>query len=174
MILTGPEIIRQREAGCISIEPFSCEQVNPNSYNYRLGPALRTHAGPVIDALGAHPLDETAIPAEGILLRPGCVYLGTTAERIGSTHYVPSLIGRSSLGRLGVYLQVSADLGNLGAIHHWTLEIVVCQAIRVYAGMTVGQVSFWTPSGDKCPYDGHFGEFSEAVTPYPSLLTSGC
>ncbi|MEV4383270.1 hypothetical protein [Streptosporangium sp. NPDC049644] len=173
MILTGPEIIHQHEAGRIALEPFCIEQVNPNSYNYRLGPVLRTHRGPVIDALGEHPVREITIPDEGVVLRPGQVYLGTTVERIGSDHYVPSLIGRSSLGRLGVYLQVSADLGNLGAVHRWTLEIVVCQAVRVYAGMIVGQVSFWIPSGDRLPYDGHFGRFSEAVTPYPDLLTAG-
>ena len=174
MILTGSEIVKQREAGHITIEPFSPDQVNPNSYNYRLGPALRIHEGPVIDALGEHVLRELPIPDDGFLLRPGSVYLGTTAERLGSSDYVPSLIGRSSLGRLGVYLQVSADLGNLGAVHHWTLEIVACQPIRVYADMVVGQVSFWTPSGEKRPYDGHFGRFSEAVTPYPRLLISGC
>ncbi|MFG1879316.1 hypothetical protein ACGFIV_31200 [Sphaerisporangium sp. NPDC049003] len=173
MILTGSEIVRQREAGRITLEPFSAEQVNPNSYNYRLGPTLRTHRGLVIDVLGDHSTREVAIPGHGFVLRPGRVYLGTTVERIGSEHYVPSLIGRSSLGRLGVYLQVSADLGNLGAIHRWTLELVVCQPIRVYAGMVVGQVSFWAPSGERRPYDGHFGRFSEAVTPYPDLLTMG-
>ncbi|MFF3671608.1 dCTP deaminase [Microtetraspora malaysiensis] len=173
MILTGLEIFRQHKAGRITLDPFSPEQVNPNSYNYRLGPTLRTHRGPVIDALGEHQIQEAAIPDEGIILQPGWVYLGTTVERIGSDHYVPSLIGRSSLGRLGVYLQVSADLGNLGAVHRWTLEIVVCQPIRLYAGMIVGQVSFWVPTGERRPYDGHFGQFSEAVTPYPDLLTTG-
>lgn len=173
MILTGSEIARQHAEGRIRIDPFDEAQLNPNSYNYRLGPTLRTHRGEVVDALGDHVLDELVIPDQGIVLRPGRVYLGITVEAIGSEHFVPSLIGRSSLGRLGVFLQVSADLGNLGAVHRWTLEIVVVQAIRLYAGMVVGQVSFWTPSGNRRMYDGHFGQFSQAVTPHASLLTAG-
>lgn len=106
------------------------------------------------------------IPADGYLFTPGRVYLATTVEVIGSHHYVPSLIGRSSLGRLGVYLQVSADLGNLGAIHAWTLEIVVCQPIRLYSDMIVGQVSFWTPDSSDAPsYKGPLGRVSVPETP---------
>jgi dCTP deaminase len=170
MILTGAEITAQRAAGRLTLDPFDPGQVNPNSYNYRLGPVLRTHSRAVIDALGEHPADDVTIGSAGVVLIPGRVYLGTTAEQIGSEHYVPSLIGRSSLGRLGVFLQVSADLGNLGAVHRWTLEIVVCQPVRVYAGMVAGQVSFWVPSGARPGYDGYFGRFCEPVTPFPGLL----
>jgi dCTP deaminase len=173
MILTGPEIIRQCAMGRINITPFYENQVNPNSYNYRLGPSLRTHCSDVIDSRSEHDLTEVDIGSGGIVLQPGTVYLGTTAESIGSDYFVPSLIGRSSLGRLGVYLQVSADLGNLGAVHRWTLEIVAVQPIRVYADMIMGQVSFWVPTGERDLYDGYFGQFSQAVTPYGSLLTAG-
>lgn len=173
MILTGPEIIRQRRAGRITLEPFDETQVNPNSYNYRLGATLRTHRNRLIDMKEDSAVEEHLIGEEGILLQPGRVYLGTTVERIGSDFFVPSLIGRSSLGRLGVFLQVSADLGNLGAIHQWTLEIVVCQTIRLYAGMIIGQVSFWRPIGNHLRYNGYFGSFSEAVTPRSDLLMAG-
>ncbi|OJH35768.1 dCTP deaminase domain-containing protein [Cystobacter ferrugineus] len=54
-----------------------------------------------------------AAPPEGFLLQPGRVYLGSTQEVIGTDTYVPSLIGRSSLGRLGLFLQITADLGHL-------------------------------------------------------------
>lgn len=37
MILTGSQIIEEVKHGNIMIEPFSEKQVNPNSYNYRLG-----------------------------------------------------------------------------------------------------------------------------------------
>ncbi|MFI6324806.1 dCTP deaminase domain-containing protein [Nonomuraea sp. NPDC050556] len=172
MILTGSEIAAELAAGRIVIDPFTPELVNPNSVNYRLGSSLRVHRSRVIDPLTDHPTEEIVIPKEGIVLRPGRVYLGTTVERIGSGRYVPSLIGRSSLGRLGVFLQVSADLGNLGAVHRWTLELVVVQPIRLYAGMVVGQVSFWMPTGPIDAYQGHFGNFSTAVTPPPRLLVA--
>ena len=63
-----------------------------------------------------------------------------------------SLIGRSSTGRLGLFLQVSADLGHTGSVHNWTLEIVAAKAIVIYPGMIVGQISFWENLGDVSPY----------------------
>ncbi|MEU1307787.1 deoxycytidine deaminase [Streptomyces cinnamoneus] len=172
MILTGPEIVRQRQRGALTIEPFTPVQLNPVSYNYRLGPALRTHRSAIMDTNAEHELMEFSIPDDGVVLQPGRVYLGTTVEEIGSTRYVPSLIGRSSLGRLGMFLQFSADLGNLGACHRWTLEIKVVQPLRVYAGMVTGQVTFWATVGAPRPYRGHFGRFNEATVPPAGLLTT--
>ncbi|MFJ2397394.1 dCTP deaminase domain-containing protein [Streptomyces sp. NPDC087843] len=172
MILTGAEIVRQRERDALTIEPFDVSQLNPVSYNYRLGPVLRTHRAAVVDTHGEHELEEYAIPDDGVILRPGRVYLGTTVEEIGSTRFVPSLIGRSSLGRLGVFLQYSADLGNLGACHRWTLEIKVVQPTRVYAGMVVGQVTFWAAAGAGLAYAGCFGRLNEATLPPPGLLAA--
>ncbi|MFC6092374.1 dCTP deaminase [Saccharothrix lopnurensis] len=173
MILSGSAIQRAVAAGEICVDPFDPALTNPNSHNYRLGPRLRVMADDVADPTRSPALTEfTVSEVDGHVLEPGRVYLGTTAERIGSTHYVPSLIGRSSLGRLGVFLQVSADLGQLGAVHHWTLEIVVTQPVRVYAGMVVGQVSFWRPVGGRMPYEGHYGTRSDPA-PWNPAVASG-
>ncbi|WP_445517252.1 dCTP deaminase [Streptomyces sp. NEAU-174] len=172
MILTGVEIVRQRQLGTVTIEPFDPDQLNPVSYNYRLGPVLKTHRAPVMDTHAEHELDEVVIGEDGIVLRPGRVYLGTSAEVIGSTVFVPSLIGRSSLGRLGMFLQFSADLGQVGSCHRWTLEIKVVQPTRVYRGMCAGQVTFWTTVGDTLAYTGRFGRLSEATVPPAGLLAA--
>ncbi|MEV8479375.1 deoxycytidine deaminase [Streptomyces sp. NPDC051173] len=172
MILTGPEIVRQRRRGALTLEPFTPAQLNPVSYNYRLGDSLRVHRAALIDTHADHELEEIAIPGEGVVLEPGRVYLGTTVEEIGSSEFVPSLIGRSSLGRLGVFLQFSADLGNLGSCHRWTLEIKAVQPVRVYAGMVAGQVSFWAAVGTRFPYGGRFGRISEATVPPAGLLAA--
>lgn len=172
MILTGNEIMRQRELGGLAIEPFDVGQLNPVSYNYRLGPVLKTHRSKVIDTHTEHELDMSVIPESGIVLQPGRVYLGTTVEAIGSDKFVPALIGRSSLGRLGMFLQFSADLGQLGSFHCWTLEIKVVQPVRVYAGMCAGQVTFWVPSGNAPVYTGYFGSISDATAPPAGLLAS--
>ncbi|MFE3455986.1 hypothetical protein ACFXKD_00460 [Nocardiopsis aegyptia] len=173
MILTGLEIARERAANRLHIEPYIPENINPNSYNYRLGPVLRTHSSDVIDSLGSQPLKEFVIPAEGVVLLPNRIYLGTTLEEIGSDHYVTTLIGRSSIGRLGLFVQYAADLGNLGAAHCWTLEIKVVQPLRIYPGMKIGQVSFWKPQGDRegVPYTGFFGQHSVATTAPPAHLS---
>jgi dCTP deaminase len=171
VILTGPEIARLHRLGEITLEPFREDLVNPCSYNYRLGPVLRTHAGDVIDTRGENPLAETVIPSTGLVLRPGLVYLGTTVERIGASAAVPSLIGRSSVGRLGLFVQFAADLGHPGVAHHWTLEIEVVQPVRVYPEMVIGQVSFWTTVGALVPYTGRFGRIDQATVPPPPHLT---
>lgn len=107
------------------------------------------------------------IKSEGFVLEPKKLYLGSTYEKIGSDHYVTSLIGRSSVGRLGLYLQITADLGQLGAVHNWTLEMHVVQPLRVYPFMKIGQVDFWVPSGDIQKYS---GKYSKYVEPHPSEL----
>lgn len=156
MILSGHEIERQVRLGTITIEPFTASHINPNSYNYRLGPLIRELSGDC----DQHETPSAEIPSDGLVLRPRRVYLGHTMEVIGSAHYVTSLIGRSSVGRLGLYLQLSADLGNLGSAHCWTLELAVVQPLRVYAGMKIGQVSFWRPYGDISTYRGEYTEYS--------------
>ena len=154
MILTGPEIIRQVSLGGILIEPFNEKCVNPNSYNYHLGPRLKIAPMDVVDTKNEQCWSEIEIPEEGFLLEPTKFYLGHTVEKIGSCNFVTSLIGRSSIGRLGLYLQLSADLGHQGAIHSWTLELKVIQPLKVYRGMTIGQVSFWKPIGEPTYYNG--------------------
>lgn len=168
MILTGSAIREAVEAGKITIAPFDRGLVNPNSYNYRLGTSLRVVEDVIADPMRPSAIvSEVVMPETGYLLLPGRVYLASTVEVIGSSTYVTSLVGRSSMGRLGVFLQVSADLGQLGTRHHWTLEIVVAQPVRLYPGMRIGQVSFWTVSGAISRYRGHFGSlpWSSESTP---------
>jgi dCTP deaminase len=159
MILTGPEISRQVKRGNIVIRPFRHEQVNPNSYNYHLGPMLT----PLHGFGAAAPSASLSIPKGGFCLQPRTVYLAKTAEVIGSEHFVTSLIGRSSVGRLGLFVQISADLGNLGPAHSWTLELTVVQPLVVYPGMIIGQVSFWRPSGTIEPYRGFYTRYCEPM-----------
>lgn len=170
MILTQSEIRLAVQIGHIVIDPFNEQMLNPNSYNYHLNRTLKILDDHTLE-LFKHPrYQEIVIPDDGIILQPRRVYLGTTMETIGSTEYVPTLIGRSSLGRLGLFLQISADLGNLGAVHRWTLELVACQPIRIYPGMVIGQVSFWVPTGEKLLYSGYFGHFSVPKEPVPWQL----
>ncbi|MEV7085919.1 deoxycytidine deaminase [Streptomyces sp. NPDC093085] len=170
MILTGSAIQQAVVRGDITIEPFDAYLLNPNSYNYRLGEVLKVAVAGPADPRAETELETIRIPACGYELNPRTVYLGATVERTGSSRYVPSLIGRSSLGRLGCFLQISADLGQLGAIHRWTLEIVVVQPLTLYPGMRVGQVSFWERAGAAMPYVGHYGRLSEPSPCSPRAL----
>lgn len=137
MILTGPAIKSAVKNGDVFLEPFDESNLNPNSYNYHLADSL------LMLGLGGKVARKISLSSTGLILRPGKIYLGATLERIGSDAYVTLLLGRSSVGRLGVFLNVTADLGHLGSCSHWTLELTVVQPVRVYPKMKIGQVSFW-------------------------------
>lgn len=156
MILTGSEIAHQVARGTIVIEPFDPLLINPNSYNYRLGGLLKIPQTRVHSPRHPGQWRTIRIPEDGYVLQPNTVHLGHTFERLGSGSFVTSLIGRSSLGRLGLFLQLSADIAQLGISHKWTLEMVTIQPIRVYPGMRIGQVSFWQPEGDISQYSGRY------------------
>lgn len=155
MILTGAEIQRELNLGEITISPFEPSLINPNSYNYRLGATI------VEVSSVSHPQGiSRQIPQNGFVLEAGKYYLAATYEEIGSDKYVMSLIGRSSIGRLGLFLQISADLGHQGSIHRWTLELRPTVSIRIYPMMKIGQVSFWLPTGPRTHTKKHFANFS--------------
>lgn len=159
MILTGSKIKEEINSGSISIEPFSPEQINPNSYNYRLGDTIK--AFDRFDGTRSI-FREIRIPEEGYVLEPKKMYLATTMEIIGSSKYAMSLIGRSSMGRYGLFLQVSANLGHTTSKHRWTLEIVALKPIKIYPRMIIGQVSFWKNFGDVNDYNGQYGHLNHA------------
>lgn len=144
MILTGAEIERQVAKGRIVLSPFHEDQINPNSYNYRLGPTMKAFSGM---EEGAASFIELPVPDEGLVLQPNTLYLAHTYETIGSDRFAMSLIGRSSMGRLGLFLQVSANLGHTTSAHRWTLELHTAHPLRVYPKMVIGQVSFWRNLG---------------------------
>lgn len=145
MILTGKEIIKAVERGDITLSDFDKNQVNPNSYNYRLGNVIKVFK----EFDGEKSVfQETIIPETGYLLEARKMYLGHTKEIIGSKRYAMSLIGRSSVGRLGLFLQVSADLGHTTSEHQWTLELVAAKPIIIYPNMKIGQVTFWNNCGE--------------------------
>ena len=141
MILTGPAIKSAVRRGDVAIEPFDERDINPNSYNYHLGDSLLV-LGP-----GGSPIRKVTLTQEGYVLNPRKVYLAATLERIGSERYVTLLLGRSSVGRLGIFLNVTADLGHIGSNSHWTLELMVVQPVRIYPRMRIGQISFWFADG---------------------------
>lgn len=163
MILTGNEITKNVQNGSITISPFNESFVGPNSYDYRMDYSLLEIDDLPIDPKKSTSFKEIKFTDEGVVLNPQKVYLANTFEEIGSDKFVPVLIGNSSLGRLGLFLQITADLGNLGAKHKWTLELKAIQPIRIYPMMRVGQVSFWQTQGDQSiVYKGKYDKFSIA------------
>ena len=65
---------------------------------------------------------------------------------------VPMLEGRSSVGRLGLFVHVCAGFGDVGFKGYWTLEIHCIQPIRIYAGVEICQIYYHAIEGDFLPY----------------------
>ena len=165
MILTGPEITAAVRDGRLRIAPFEPGQVNPNSYNVRLGTTLLTYTEPVIDAHRPNPTAAVEIGPQGYVLQPGELYLGHTLEEVGSDIFVPLLFGRSSVGRLGLFVEITAPIGDIGFHGQWTLMLSPVRPLRVYPGMKIGQIMFFVSVG---PVDLYEGKYQAALGPQPS------
>lgn len=156
-MLTGQAIIDAVERNEIAISDFDPKQINPNSYNMRLHPQLKIYTDPILDARRKNNTKNIIIPEEGFVLEPGQLYLGRTVERTTTDFYIPEIDGRSSYGRLGIWVHVTAGFGDIGFDGTWTLEIAVLHPLRVYPYDEIAQVCFFTPHGPtNIKYDGRY------------------
>jgi dCTP deaminase len=156
MILTGKEIEKQVKKGRIQIEPFDKSQINPNSYDFRLGPRVKYYVNEILDPKVRQDVIEEIIPKDGYILYPGRIYLGHTFEVMGSDYYVPIIRGRSSTARLGLFVHVTADMIDIGSHNQWTLQLYPVQPLKIYPYTLIGQVTFWKPYGEKVLYNGKY------------------
>lgn len=167
MILSGKEILRRLD-GDIVIEPFEKSRVNPNSYNLTLHNELLVYTGDVLDMKKPNPVRKIMIPETGLKLEPGRLYLGRTAEYTKTEHFVPMLEGRSSVGRLGLFIHITAGFGDVGFAGYWTLEMFCTQPVIIYPGVEICQIYYHTIEGDYDRYDSGKYQNNEGIQ--PSLL----
>lgn len=167
MILTGDEI-KARLGSDIVIDPFDESQLNPNSYNLRLHDELLVYEEIVLDMRRPNRSRRYRIPPEGIVLSPNQLYLGRTVERTESHNVVPMLEGRSSIGRLGLFVHVTAGFGDVGFSGYWTLEMFAVQPVRIYAGVEICQIFYHTLEGDVREYSSDKYQNNRDIQ--PSLL----
>ncbi len=151
MILSGKEI-EKRLGEDIIIKPYTKSQINPNSYNLRLANELLVYNEPTLDMKHKHTATELVIPEEGLVLQPNKLYLGRTVEYTETHNLVPMLEGRSSIGRLGLFIHVTAGFGDVGFKGYWTLEIFCIHPIRIYPNVEICQIYYHSILGDTEEY----------------------
>ena len=181
MILTGDAILHAMHSGDVVIDPFTEGHLGANSYDLTLNDqflvykTLPENASTAdhepyrpLDMKSDNPTMSLAIPENGLVLYPKEVYLGCTNERCGSDKYVCCLEGRSSVGRLGIQVHLTAGFGDLGFKSRWTLEISVIRPVRVYPNVRICQAIFYEARGTRTRI--YNGKYVEQQGPVPSQM----
>lgn len=174
MILTGPKIEECLKDGSIVIDPLGDNLVGPNSVDLRLHAEMKVYGrerfrgeekyGRIEPPTEDDPLDvknpydthDVCIPNAGYVLMPNTLYIARTMEKIGSNEFVPMVEGRSSCGRLGLQVHMTAGFCDTGFFGTITLEMTVVHPLMIYPAIAVAQVFFLRPEGAIRLYKGRY------------------
>ena len=167
MILSGKSIQKYLGKG-ITIEPFSESALGPNSYNLRLHNELLVYDTPTLDMKKKNPVKKLIIPEEGMLLEKDTLYLGRTVEYTKTDCFVPMLEGRSSIGRLGLFIHVTAGFGDVGFAGFWTLEMYCIKPIMIYPNVEICQIFYHSIEGEYNLYSSN--KYQNNTEVQPSML----
>lgn len=151
MILSDIDIKKAIKDGQITIDPFFPNCVQPASVDLHLDKRFiifkNTH-DLCIDPKESmeHLTENVEVEKNGyFVLHPQEFALGNTIEKIGvSRQMVGRLEGKSSLGRIGVLIHVTAGFLDPGNNTTLTLELynVSNLPVKLYPGMKIAQMAF--------------------------------
>ena len=151
-VLSDRDIRRELESGRVVIRPYAPADLQPSSVDLHLDASFRVFRNnryAFIDVRDLQP-DLTELvrvaPDERFILHPGEFVLAQTLEWIElPDDLVVRLDGKSSLGRLGLLIHSTAGYVDPGWKGTLTLELsnVANLPIALYAGMKIGQISFF-------------------------------
>lgn len=128
MLLADHQIIDRIHSGDLKISPFDPTRVQPASVDLLLDQFLRVPAAPGteidVEKVWAGHTTLAEIDEDGWLLQPGNFVLASTVERVAlPTDLAARVEGKSSLGRLGLAIHVTAGFIDPGFSGQITLEI---------------------------------------------------
>jgi dCTP deaminase len=162
-ILSDKDIKEHLKSGKIVINPLTNPkvQIQPSSVDLRIGrefKGFRIIRKPCIDPMDQSDLESYIDEGEPFIIHPGEFALATTYETIKLPNdLVARVEGRSSMGRLGVTMHVTAGYIDPGFHGKITLEIsnIGKMPVALYTGQRVCQIVFETmTSPSEKPY-GH-------------------
>lgn len=118
------------------VNPYNPIHQQPNSIDLMLGGELKTLDGKCID-----------LKMDSYKIKPNEFLLGSTEETIHIPYdLVGHIDGKSSIGRLGVFIHISSGFVDSGFTGNVTLEIYNCsnKEFELYHGMSICQIVFET------------------------------
>jgi dCTP deaminase len=164
MILSGKQILKHLGKDVI-IDPFDERHLNPNSYNLTLHDEIMTYEEVVLDMRKPNRVRRMTIPPGGMVLSPNQLYLARTVERTETHNLVPMIEGRSSIGRLGLFVHVTAGFGDVGFCGFWTLEMFAVQPVRIYPGIPICQIFYHQICGEIREYSSDKYQHNRDIQP---------
>jgi dCTP deaminase len=177
-VLSDSAILKEIELGNIIIDPFDIKYLNPASIDLTLAPKCKTYKheirpvyelfnmntviGPhgsavigtekILEILDCKTENETMefnIPESGFILEPNELYLYACNERIGiGNQLAATVMGKSSLGRLGLDIHICAGFADPGFQGNLVLEMRVIRPLRIYPNMKICQIKFERLEGE--------------------------
>lgn len=155
------------------VDPFRNENIQPASLDVTLYNEFRTSSGHSHVGIDLNdPPDITnLVESDHFVLHPGEFVLGVTEEIVKIPHDIVSRIeGKSSLGRLGLAVHVTAGFIDPGFNGRVTLEMVNLNRLPIIlrAGKLVAQLSFqFMTAPSEQPYQGRYqGDLTAAPSRY--------
>ena len=116
------------------VNPYNEEMLQPNSIDLTLGSELKTLDGKSVD-----------LTQGSYKIKPKEFLLGSTGEKIHMPYDLCGHIdGKSSIGRLGVFVHISSGFIDSGFNGNVTLEIFNAsdKEFELYHGMSICQIIF--------------------------------
>lgn len=120
MFLSDIDIEVAIRSGEVKLEPFNKKQLQPASYDIRLGNeflVIKPHSAVSIDpSKGVYPEAETVELQDGdaFVLQPGMSAIGYSKEYFGSESHLIEVSSKSSLTRIGLLVHNSSGIVNPG------------------------------------------------------------
>lgn len=148
-MLADTDIRALRKHGDLGIEPFDESALQPASYDLTLDrhflvPNPSVDVIDLADVPEGHMIPQVA-SNEGFVLEPGDFVLASTREtvKIGG-RYLGRVEGKSSIGRVGLIVHITAGFIDPGFEGQITLEMVNLAPweIVVYPGQRIAQIAF--------------------------------
>jgi dCTP deaminase len=159
LILSDKTILKKLKEQELIIEPFTKAQLQPASVDLRLGNhflIVDEHVVPLISL--DDPADYKEIYKDTIIIPPQSFVLGTTLECISLPNNMTAFVeGRSSIGRLGLFIQ-NAGWVEPGFEGHITLELYNANRvpIELKAFRRICQLVLATLDQETTPYMGKY------------------
>ncbi len=162
-VLTHDKIIERINQGDIGISPFDSKSVGAASVDFHLGSQFRIfepseQAYHLNNQADYKDITRLTTVKDHFVLNPNQMVLGITQEKLKLSNNLCGWIeGRSSIGRMGLTVHITAGFIQPGVDNHQVLEIFNSAPVplALHPGIAICQIVFQTTEG-QASYQGQY------------------